>query len=199
MPKTADICHSLKYLGIPLKRLVFASLNREVEFRYPDNAYWKADQKQGYNIAYSDPIVSYVDGTFVRKDRMPMENDDIKTLGTVLGFTPSLYLKLIKSGKIQLLENSNRHGLLRQIENGRIDGGYMSVVVANYQLSLTGKRPATIVFAKHLPFKKSSYHLSSILRPLVIEEFNDFLKNKKTLIDDLKTQFQVEKGIMDIP
>ncbi len=189
----------LVYKYQPLKRLVQSLLNGVIAIRYPDNPYWESDLKSQYEITYSNPIVSYVDGSVVKPARLGKGLESLKSLGTVAGFTAWPYFDLIRAGKINVSQNNSRTGLLHQVILGRVDAAYMSIVVANYQLAFVMEQPGALVFDPTLPYKKSHYYLSSIHRPDIVQRFNAFLRDEAGKINEIKYRFRVEEGLDFIP
>jgi hypothetical protein len=180
----------------PVKRLFHEFVEKKAyDFKYPDNPYWQSDMKKGKNIVYSDSVVKYIDGVVVLAENKSMDISRFKSLGTVRGFTPYPFLDLISQKKVKLSENNNFISLLKQVLVKRIDGAYSNISVARYNLKENLKKPDAIVFNPTLPHIKDSYYLSSSAHPKVISEFNDFLKNKKAQIDQLKRKYNV--GLLD--
>ena len=106
-------------------------------------------------------------------------------------FTPWDYLKLIEEKKVKVHENNTFTGLLEQTIRKRVNGAYLNVAVANYQLEERLKKPNALVFDESLPHTKGNYFMSSIARPQIIKEFNEFLKKEKATVDDLKKKYKV--------
>ncbi|OZG70213.1 hypothetical protein BTA51_27330 [Hahella sp. CCB-MM4] len=189
----------LEYRIHPLKRLAVSAISGQVSLRYPDNPYWEADLKEGTEITYSHPIVTYVDGTMVPPNRLGQGLDNFYKLGTVSGFTPWPYFAAIDEGKITVSENNSRTGLLHQVLMGRLDGAYLSIVVANHQLTYGLEQPGALIFDPTLPYKKSHYHLSTSTRPDLIRKFNAFLREESARVVQIKSDYRVEEGLSFIP
>lgn len=110
-----------------------------------------------------------------------------------MGFTAWDYLDLIQKGTVAITENSSFEGLLKQVLMGRVDGAYINTEVGRYQLETILKKPGELVFDPSLPHTKSVYLLSTITHPEVINEFNQFLKNKAALVQQLKAKHGINK------
>ena len=186
--------HTVDYKPLPIVRGNQALINGEVDAKFPDNAFWAQDMKGGAKVVYSDPVIAYIDGVSVLPDKKGAKVEEMKTLGTVTGFTPFDYLDLIKAGKVEMKENPSLEGLIQQALAGRVDGAYASVAVINYQLDKMGKS-AGLVFAAGLPHTKSGYSLSSIKHPELVAEFNQWMKDNASMIADLKAKTGAEKGV----
>ena len=180
-----------KYKALPVYRLYKEFLSGGVDFKYPDNSYWKGEAKKGYKIAYSRPVIDFIDGVMVKPENLGKGVRQLKVLGTVLGFTPWSYRDLIKSGKVRVIENNSFDGLLEQVIMGRINGGYMNPVVARYQLRHVLKKPGALVFDPSLPHINDSYRLSSLKYPDIIDALNRFLKENAKMVRDIKLRHDI--------
>ncbi|MBF0207971.1 MAG: transporter substrate-binding domain-containing protein [Oligoflexia bacterium] len=187
---------SFKYEIRPLKRLFGDFLDEQLDFKYPDNPYWQADLKKEKNkkVIYSDPIVDYIDGVVVLPENKGAGIKKLKLLGIVGGFTAWNYLAQIKSGEVKVEDSVTSDALLKKVIAKRNDGAYANVAVAKYQLEKVLNQPNALVFDPDLPHTKSSYLLSTIKHPGLMEDFNKFLKEKKDLVDEIKKKYQVQQA-----
>lgn len=190
-----DRDYRIEYRALPVPRLYASFFAGQVDLKFPDNSNWKRDQRVGMKIFYSDPVAAYVDGVSLLPRNLNAAPDTIKRLATLGGFTPWAWMDRIESGKTVLSENSNLESLVRQTLAGRVDGAYASVAVINYQLDHVLKQPGALVFAPGLPNSRDNYFLSSIKRPRVVQEFNDWMRMNKKRISAMKKEFGVEKGV----
>jgi ABC-type amino acid transport substrate-binding protein len=186
--------YTFEYKALPIKRLFTFFLGGELDFKFPDNAYWSADSKEGKKVVYSDPVVSYIDGVSVQPDRVGMTSEEMDTMGIVRGFTAWEYLTLIENGQVRLEENNDFQSMLQMVLRGRADGAYGNVAVVNYQLAEMGKEGG-LVFEPALPHTKSAYHLSTIAHPGVVAEFNEWMLTNAEKVDELKAKYDAEKGV----
>jgi ABC-type amino acid transport substrate-binding protein len=184
--------YTFEYKAYAINRLYKAFLSNQVDFKYPDNNLWMSSVREGKNIIYSKPITDYIDGAMVKPKNIDKKIDNIKTLGTVMGFTPFDYLELIDKNKIKLSENPNFGNLLKQTIVGRIDMAYGNITVAKYQLKHILNKENSLLFNPNLPHSKSSYLLSTIKHKKVINELNEFLKNNSEKIKKLKKEYEIE-------
>lgn len=186
---------TLRYQALPVPRLYAAFFQGEVDFKFPDHPEWKKPDRAGRTIAYSLPVVTYIDGVSVRPGSKGAGADRIRVLGTVAGFTPWAWQDRLAAGKATLSENTTSEGLVRQTLAGRVDGAYASVAVINYQLDHVLKTPGALVFDPALPHSRDSYHLSSLKHPELIAAFDQWLKQNARKVAALKHQYAVEKGV----
>ena len=184
------------YRILPIKRLFKTFLHQStLDLKYPDNPYWQAEMKQGITVHYSDPVVTFIDGVMVRPDHKGKGVAQLKKLGSMAGFTARPYRDHIDSGAIRILTHHSFDALLKQVLRQNTDGAYINVAVAHYRLEKTLNNPGALVFDPGLPHIKDSYRLSSIKYPQLIAEFNEFLTQKKDIVETLKQKHQVEAGI----
>jgi len=184
--------HTITYKGFPITRLNKNFLKGIVDFRFPDNGYWAQDQKKGYDIKYSNPVIGYIDGVMVTPSNKGKGIDNLKRLGLVRGFTAWDYLGLIKKGSVEVRETNNLNSLIKLTTNKRNDGAYFNIDVATYFLSKMIDAPGSLVFDPELPHTKSSYSLSSFKHPKIIEQFNHFLIEQADWIKTVKEKYQVK-------
>ncbi len=180
-----------KYKALPLKRLLKNFLNERVDFKFPDRPYWQKNKKAGVNVFYSKPVADFIDGVMVVPTNRGKSLKTFKKLGILLGFTPWDYMELIAKKKIKVYENRSFKGLLKQCMIGRVDGIYVNVMVCNYQLREDAKNQHGLVFDPGLPHTKSSYLLSTIKYPEVINSLDEFLIKKSEMVESLKIKFKI--------
>lgn len=186
------------YEAAPPKRLQQMLLLGKVDFKYPDNVYWGPDSKKDKMIYYSQPVVRYVDGVIVLSSNLGKGVENLKTLGTVIGFTPYAYLEFIQKGSIKLHENPSYMGLLRQIIRGHVDGAYVNIAVSRYYFqkeTIDHQDESVLVFDAVLPHTRSTRHLSTMAHPGLIRVFDQWMEQNQDMIDALKEKYEVEKGI----
>lgn len=186
--------YTLSYRPLPIKRLYVELLSGGIDFKFPDNPSWAADVKQGKSVAYSQPVIGYVDGVLVRPENLGRGVEGTRTLGTVSGFTPFAWLDVIREGKVQVKENPRLDLLLKQAALDRVDGAYASVAVANYQLDRMLGMPGALVFDPRLPHSRDYYRLSSVRQAAIIAEFDAWMAANAAQVKAIKDRFGAEKG-----
>lgn len=187
----ADTGHVLVYKPLPVARLFKTFLEtEELDFKYPDNAYWSSEDKAGKGVVYSEPTVEYVEGVFVREARADLPLEELKTLSIIRGFTAWEYLEHVRSGQVRLEECNDYEDLLAKALQGEVDGAYSDLVVMRHKLESTG-RTGALVFAAQLPHLRSTYHLSSIKHPEVVAAFNAWLAANQDKLQALQAKYAV--------
>lgn len=176
--------HSFSYVHLPVGRLFHDFVSGELDFKFPDNPHWSRNIKTGKKIFYSSPVSSYVEGVLVVPAR---KGKDIEILGTVLGFTPWPFQGA--GSELTMVESRNFVGVLKMALGGRSDGAFCNIDVANYYLSGELDAPGGLVFDDSLPHVSGGYSLSSMLHRDIIDDFDTFIKEEKSLITELKVKY----------
>lgn len=176
--------HVFIYQPLPVRRLLSDLLNDRVDFKYPDNPRWNADQKQGYALHYSQAAAPAIDGVLVKPRFLGQGKERLLRLGTQRGFTPWPYLGEINAGKIMLIQANQIDSLLAMAMSDRVDGVYLNPQVVRHQLY--NNAGSGLVFDPKLPYQDDHYFLSSIKHPEVIAQFDAFLTSQAELVQTLK-------------
>lgn len=188
--------YKFEYKILPLNRLFLENLkNQSLDFQYPDNSYWESQLRKGVTVHYSKPVMPYVDGVMVLPENKGRGLAHFKALGTMTGFTPWNYLDLIKQKRVTVFENDSFLALLKQVSLKRVDGAYINVEVAKYQLREMLHQPDSLVFDPDLPHTKDFYYFSSVKHPKVIQEFNTFLATEVVQYEQIRKKLGIESSI----
>jgi polar amino acid transport system substrate-binding protein len=186
----ADSGYKITYHPLPIRRLYLENLSGQIDLKLPDSPEWAADTKAGYPQAYSNPIMDYVDGVVVKTAKVGQSMDSVKIIGTLSGFTlPAEWKAHIVAGKTTLKENSKSDQLLQQVLVDRIDGAYLSVAAALYTAEYTLGKKDSVAFDPALPYRRGTYHASSLNHPEVIEQLNQWMKNHQERIVAIKMRW----------
>lgn len=186
-----DKGYDYEYRALPVARLFRTFVAGELDFKYPDNALWSKDLKAGKTIVYSAPVAATIDGVSVPAQKLGRPIDEIKLLGTVRGFTAWNWIERIETNQVVLSENDSTKRLVQQAIMGRVDGAYANVDVIQHVLDHVVEQPKALVFDSSLPHTRTHYHLSSIKRPAVIDEFNAWMRDNQALVDQLRAAYGV--------
>ncbi|MGE4421519.1 MAG: substrate-binding periplasmic protein [Pseudodesulfovibrio sp.] len=185
--------YTMVYVPLPVKRLYQEFLEtRTLDLKFPDSPDWNPARRRGLHIAYSDPACSYTDGILVKPENLGKGMGAIRTLGILAGFKPWLLTPPIDPRTIKISENASISGLLGKGLMGRVDGVYANVEAARHLLSAMG-RADQLVLDPGLPHMTGCYRLSTITRPLVMQEFDRFLKTRSKLVDALKRKHGLDR------
>lgn len=182
--------YNFKYEPMPVKRLYNLFLKKEIDFKFPDRPNWQMEKKETVDIHYSKKVAKFIDGVMVLPKNKNTGVESLNLLGTVRGFTPWIYLDRIESGEIKLTKFDSFVTLLKMVKTERIDGAYINPLVAAYHSRKNDMNKShSLVFNRNLPYNKSAYLLSTIKHPGIIKEFNRFLNEKQSFIDELKVKY----------
>ena len=187
--------HRLSYKAFPVKRLMAELIHGGIDLKFPDSPDWQAATRQGYVITYSAPVIAYIDGTLVRREKADTGVDGIRNLGIVSGFTPYAWSNAIKAGRVDVRENPGFEQVLRQVQTGRLDGVYANVAVALTAAEATLGPSHALVYAPNLPHVSDFYRLSSGNSPEIIAEFNDWLSKNSKQVAEILAKAGAEKGV----
>lgn len=180
---------AITYTAVSVSKLTDDLVKGKVEFKFPDNASWAQDKKAAAKVIYSRPVVEFTDGMMVLKSNKGTALDQLRTIGTIRGFTPYPLLDHIKSGKITLKEYSHSPIMIKRLVAGEVDAIYVNIQVANYIIQKQMEGSAEVVFDSGLPHVKDNYHLSTISYPEVIKSFDAFLSSNQPQIQELKDKY----------
>lgn len=188
--------YKFEYKILPLNRLFLEHLKvKSLDFQYPDNSYWEGHIRKGVTVYYSKPVMPYIDGVMVLPENKGRGMKDFKVLGTMTGFTPWNYLDLIKQKRVTVFENDSFIALLKQVSLKRVDGAYINVEVAKYQLRDMLRQPDSLVFDPDLPHTRDFYYFSTVKHPKVIQEFNEFLATEVAQYEQIRKKLGIESSI----
>ncbi len=191
----ADAGIAFRYQPLPVNRLYADLTGGGIDFKFPDNPHWNPTAKAGSEVAYSAPVIAYIDGVMVRPARKGREADALATLGTVTGFTPFSWLDRIEDGRVRLSENAQMRPLLRQVMTDRIDGAYVNVAVASHLLAADFGDAGALVFDADLPHSRDAYRLSAVRHPDLIARFNAWLAANGARVAEIKARYGAERGL----
>jgi hypothetical protein len=183
--------YQFKFVPLPLKRFDKWYTEDAIDFKFPDNIRWRSEQSKRLNISYSQPVIHLVAGSFVLKKNRSSARESMKSLGTILGFFPTLWYDRIKSGKVELIELTSPYSIVKHLQHGNIDVTNIDKNVINHNLKLLGKTDDEIVLNKHIKNEAYAYHFSSINHPEIIREFDAFLSDNPKIITRIKTKYSI--------
>ncbi|WP_256080612.1 hypothetical protein [Massilia sp. YIM B04103] len=184
--------YAFEYVPLPINRLYTRFLReRTLDFKYPDHPKWREDLRHGLKLSYSNVVVSTEEGAMVLPRHRGRPLSEVRSMGTVLGFTPWPYRQAIDSKAIAISTSNSFDGLLRHALADHIDVVYMNVDVANYLLAEELKAPGGLIFDPALPHARSDFRLSTLQHPEVVEQFSQFLQREQGLVQKLRQKYRI--------
>jgi len=187
-----DRRYRLDYRPMPVIRLFAALVDGAIDLKYPDNPLWSSSVKSGRDIRYSDPVAAYIDGVSVLPANLGRGPDSIQTLGMVLGFTAYEWSDRITAKKVTLQETRSFENLARMAQAGRVDGAYGNVAVLAHILATQTGTPGSLVFDRSLPHSAGDYQFSTLKRPTLIAEINEWMRANAAWIATLKRAHSID-------
>lgn len=177
--------YSYRFIALPVKRFNQWYVENGIDFKFPDNVRWRDDKKNKLNITFSFPVVKLMAGSYVLAKNAKYQRNEIKKLGTILGFAPTLWFDKIKNKELELIEENTPFSIVKHIIYGNVDATNIDTNVIQHNLKLLEK-PNAIVLNKNIKHEVYSYHFSSIKHPQIIKQFNEFLQSNSSLLRKLK-------------
>jgi hypothetical protein len=182
--------YQYRFVTLPIKRFDKWYVEKVIDFKFPDNVRWRDEQKNKLNITFSQPIIKLLAGSYVLNKNQTYQRSDIKKLGTILGFSSTLWFDKIKEKQLIVIEDTSPLSVVKHVLHGNTDATNIDQNVINYNLKLINKA-GEITLNKNIPYEIYTYHFSSIKHPNVIREFDLFIKNNQALINKLKIKYQI--------
>lgn len=186
-----DNGHQITYRILPIKQFPKWLYEENIDFKFPDNERWQEiNNIHHLTIFYSDEVVEMTAGTLVLAKNNNKDAASIKTIGTVAGFHPTLWLDKIAQGQVILFEDASPTILVQYLINGLIDGLVINLAVANNELEKLHKNEK-IVFSNQIEQEIYSYKLSTVKYPEILKQFNQWQVKRQKYIEELKAEFGI--------
>ncbi|WP_416306049.1 substrate-binding periplasmic protein [Neptunicella sp. SCSIO 80796] len=169
----------------PIKRNARLLENGQVDFILPSNPAW-ADNPSG-RLHFSDAILISRSG-FVRRSESAGKPFEI--VATVAGYTLPELNSPYSEFPYQLIETIDTDASLGMLKAGRVDTVYAHLDFVRKWLELN-KLKHYLIFEKDAGYDNYSYHLATIEYPEILQMFNLWMQDNKTLIDKLRRRYSV--------
>lgn len=183
--------YQFKFVALPLKRFDKWYVEEAIDFKFPDNIRWRIGESKKLNLTYSQPVLHLTAGTYVLKKNSQLLRQEIKTLGTISGFFPTLWYDRLQNKTIELVEVSSPYSLIKHLLHGNIDAINIDKNVIDYNLKLLQQDGDAILLSTHIKHERYAYHFSTILHPEVIQEFDEFLDKNSLRVAELKRKYDI--------
>tara|TARA_R110000751_G_scaffold116604_2_gene216661 strand:- start:476126 stop:476923 length:798 start_codon:yes stop_codon:yes gene_type:complete len=183
--------HQISYLPLPIRQFPKWLYEENIDFKFPDNVRWQErNNGRQLRIHFSDEIVAMTAGTLVMPKNKDKDPSFFKTIGTITGFHPTLWVKQLEQGKVTIYEDSSAKILVKHLVNGLIDGLDIDLAVANVGLQNLHIQQ-DLVFNENLPKQNYSYQISTVKYPEIIKQFNQWLVKRRDYIDSQKIKYGI--------
>jgi hypothetical protein len=184
-----------RFLALPIKRFDKWYVEEGIDFKYPDNPLWRTKKDDLLKIFFSEPTIKLIAGSYVLNKNKMLPRDEIKKIGTILGFVPTLWLDKVGSGEVKLIEESSPFGIVKHVLYGNVDATNIDANVIRHNLELLGLSGG-ITLNKKTKHEVFSYQLSTMKYPSVIEEFNLFMQENEIFINMIKKKYAIDEGFI---
>ncbi|WP_440875721.1 hypothetical protein [Thalassotalea sp. PLHSN55] len=182
--------YSYRFLPLPIKRFNRWYVEQNIDFKFPDNIRWRDSEKIKLDITYSEPVLYLMAGAYVLKKNAKINREQVKKLGTMTGFYPTLWVNEINSGHTKLVESVATRSIVKHLLYGNVDATNIDQnVIAHNQRKLNSN--SEIVLNQNIHHEKYAYFFSSIQYPEIIKEFNQYLRDNKQKVDALKQKYHL--------
>ena len=148
-------------------------------------------KKVGYKVYYSGAVGNFTDGLIVLPKNKGKGLSNLKTVGTITGFTVWALNNELKKGSVTVDYSNDLHGLISMTLKERVDALYANVDVVKALLSQKHKENLPLIFDDKLPYSEGYYALSTTTRKEIIDELNDFLETEKETVTQLKKKYKL--------
>ncbi|WP_394145639.1 substrate-binding periplasmic protein [Vibrio atypicus] len=183
--------YTFTYVPLPRSRMYKMYFSQQIDAVFPDNPKWSFDQKIDKPVLYTSPVNYLREVMFVHQEKKAMQFNDLKKLGVIQGTLPWKLSPAIDSGRIQVIEAQDPYTLLDLVEKGRIDGAVLDLDIGRSLLYVL-KLDLTITFNVNiLKTQAETYHLSTILKPELIDQFEEFSVKYQYEINELKYKYDI--------
>jgi hypothetical protein len=177
-----------KYVVLPLRRKNQMLREGSIDFVFPDNPNWNAQEKAGIQLSYAQ-MLPYTDGTLVRGGDVGKGVDRIRLLAIPLGFTPVAWLSQIGSRSVRIVEASDYDSIYQMVERNHVNAAYMNIHVAERYQAI-GDMSAAIRYDPALPHEDSVFDVSSIKYDALIDAMRNYFSSDEALT--IKRKWGVE-------
>jgi len=183
--------YQFKFVALPLKRFNKWYIEEAIDFKFPDNVRWRTAQLSELNVTYSQAVLHLTAGSYVLNKNKSLPRKAIKRLGTILGFTPTLWYDRVEDETIELIEEDSSFSLIKHLLHGNVEAINIDKNVINYNLQLLNQQEDDIVLNKHIKYERYAFHFSTILYPEIISEFDAFLESHRQLVTEMKIKYGI--------
>lgn len=178
---------TLHYLPLPVRRVRRYLAEGRVDMVFPDSPGWDREVKDGKHFVYSRPMAPFHDGVLVRPDHL---GKPLTSIAIVYGFTATRLQHAIEQGDVRLEQAPLPADAVRMALRGRVDGVYMALEAARYQMGQLDVVDHLVPDPAALPLKSYHYQLSATRRSAdLLARFDRFLVSDAALVRQLQVKY----------
>lgn len=186
--------YQIRFVPLPVKRL-YQELDNGLDLVYPDNPAWPNDLPTVQKV-FSEPVVFSLGSSMVRPEKAHYQLSDVQTVAFIHGFTPTKWLAASRQFRFEMVDVADTGAALGLVLKGRVDATPVELNVANAWLARQ-QQPGALIVAHQLPFTQLPFLLSTLNRPELIDQFNQFLRVHAGEIAALKKRFALQENRPD--
>lgn len=179
----------IDYSPMPVPRLFNEFAKGHIELKFPDNPLWAKSLKTDIKVHYSDPIFNITEAVLVlKKDKPEIAKEDIKTVGTILGFTVPGISSAVENNQFETTNTKKIEQLIHMLVSERVQAVYFNKSVAKNLIKKMYPNESLVRHSK-FPAFNYAYHLSTIKHPKLIAAFNNFLVSHAEQVTKIKHRY----------
>ncbi len=176
---------NLEFIPLPVHRFASWYDDGAIDLRIPDHPSWSSQDQP--ELIYSAPVLRLCESTIVLDKNADKSASELKSIGTLHGFTPShRWRDRIAQDDIVLITDSSPKMLTRMLMNEMVDGLDLDYSAIQHQVEELGYDQGSIKISNAIPQRQLSYRMSTILHEDIIQRFNDFLIQYREEIIEIK-------------
>lgn len=180
---------NIDYSPMPVPRLFNEFVKGTIELKFPDNPLWAKSLKSDVKVHYSDPIFDITESVLVLKsDKPEVVKSEIKTVGTIFGFTTPGIASEIKDNSLTATRTKVVEQLIHMLVSERVQAVYFNNNVAMNLIKEMYPEESLVQHSK-FPAFNYAYHLSTINHPKLIILFNKFLVSHAEQVTKIKHRY----------
>ncbi|MGB2739352.1 MAG: hypothetical protein WBC60_02210 [Cognaticolwellia sp.] len=183
--------YQFKFVALPVKRFDKWYVEEAIDFKFPDSIRWRGEESKKLNITYSKPVLHLTAGSFVLKKDQNKTAENIKRLGIIFGFYPTLWNDRVRVNTLDIVEASSPYSLVKHLLHGNVDAIYIDKNVIAYNLKRLHQDDDTIVLNQNIKHERYAFHFSSVSHPEIIQEFDEFLLSHQSLVAKMKKKYGI--------
>lgn len=183
--------YQIRFVPLPVKRL-YQELADGLDLVYPDNPAWPNMPEPDKKV-FSDPVVFSLGSTLVLPAHAHFSLHEVRSVALIHGYTPTKWLAASQQFRFEMVDVADTGAALRLVLKGRVDATPVELNVAQAWLAQQQQAGALVV-APQLPFTQLPFLLSTIQRPELIAQFNQFQLKHAAEIAALKKRFALQEN-----
>jgi ABC-type amino acid transport substrate-binding protein len=178
----------ISYNPMPVPRLFKEFVKGSIDLKFPDNPLWSASLQSKVKVFYSNSIFNIKESLLVLKKNSDIAKKDIKTVGTILGFSTPGIAKPVANKEFETVKTKKIEQLIHMLASERVQAMYFNESVALAVAKRLHPNKQLVEHSSYQPFQYA-YHLSSIKHPELINTFNAFLISHAEQVADICNRY----------